>query len=59
MKKYLIALTAFTLVAAVATAQTKDQSNDNTTHQSHKGMHHKPGAYGMHKFHHRGMMMKD
>jgi periplasmic protein CpxP/Spy len=56
MKKYLIALSAFTVIAAVATAQTKDNSNDNASPQHHAGMHHKPG-YGMHSFQRHGMMM--
>lgn len=56
MKKYLVALTAFTIITIAATAQTKNSSTDNTSQQTHTQMHHKPG-YGMHQFHHHGMMM--
>jgi Spy/CpxP family protein refolding chaperone len=56
MKKYLVALTAFTIITIAATAQTKNSSTDNTSKQTHIQMHHKPG-YGMHQFHHHGMMM--
>jgi Spy/CpxP family protein refolding chaperone len=55
MNKYLVALT-FTIITIAATAQTKNSSTDNTSQQTHTQMHHKPG-YGMHQFHHHGMMM--
>ena len=56
MKKYLVALTAFTIITIAATAQTKNSSTDNTSQQTHTQMHYKPG-YAMHQFHHHGMMM--
>lgn len=56
MKKYLIALMAFTAITFAATAQTKN-STDNTSQQPHTQMHHK-SEYGMHGFHHHGMMAK-
>jgi Spy/CpxP family protein refolding chaperone len=56
MKKYAIALTAFTIITLAANAQTKSSSSDATTQQPGTAMHHKQGN-GMHKFHHRNMMM--
>ena len=54
MKKYLIALSAFTLITIAASAQTKDNSTNAT--EQHQHMHHKKTGYGMHH-HHHGMMM--
>lgn len=56
MKKYVIALTVFTVIAITAAAQTKNSSTDTTTQHPNMQMHHKDG-YAMHKFHHHGMMM--
>lgn len=57
MKKYLIALSAFTVITITASAQTKNNSADATTPESHGYMHHNMRhGYGMH--HHHGMMMK-
>ncbi len=55
MKKYLIAFSAFTIMAMTASAQTKNSSTDNTSQQTNTKMHHKPG-YGIHRLHHHGMM---
>jgi len=52
MKKYLIALTAFTLMAFTVNAQSTDNSSESpATHETGK-MHHKHGMY-IHRHHHR------
>lgn len=55
MKKYLIALTAFTVVTLTASAQIKRNTTDTTVLHPTMGMHHQQGNE-MHKFHHRNMM---
>jgi Spy/CpxP family protein refolding chaperone len=56
MKKYLIALSAFTVITITATAQIKRNSTDTTVQHHKMRMHYKEGNE-MHKFHHRNMMM--
>src|SRR5664279_237577 len=56
MKKYLVALTAFTIVAVTATAQIRRNSTDTTSMHSKMDEHYGRG-HEMHKFHQHGMMM--
>jgi Spy/CpxP family protein refolding chaperone len=59
MKKYLIALSAFTIIAVAANAQSTDNSTKSAPNQQNNKMHgHRPG-YGMNR--HRGnfTMMRD
>ena len=52
MKKYLFALSAFTLVAIAANAQSTNDSTKNTTvHQHSWQSHQKMNGYAMHRFH--------
>src|SRR5450432_302085 len=54
MKKYLIALSVFTVMTVAVNAQTKNNSTDGTGQQH--DMYHKK-SYGMHGHHHNHMMM--
>jgi Spy/CpxP family protein refolding chaperone len=58
MKKYLIALSALTVMTVAANAQEKNNSTDASGRQHDTYMHHKKPGYGMHTHHHRNMMMK-
>jgi len=55
LKKYLFALTIFSLGTFAAFAQTKTDSTNNASRQHHAQWHHK-SEYGMHQFHRHGMM---
>ena len=55
MKKYLVALSAFTVMTIAAGAQTKNNATDGTGRQH--DMYHKK-SYGMNRHHHNGMMVK-
>ena len=66
MKKYLLALAAFSLVAVAANAQSVGDSTQNsTTHQHSRNGHQKKSGYSMdggyhrnmHGYHHHNMMM--
>jgi len=55
MKKYLVALSAFTIMTVAAGAQAKTNSADANAQQ--QDMHHKRSGYGMHQHRHHSMMM--
>ena len=57
MKKYLIALTAFTLIAITSNAQIKRNATDSLGKPSAMGMHHFKRGNEMNKPHNRYMMM--
>ena len=58
MKKHLMALSAFAVIAIAANAQaTGNESGNAGKHQS-TPMHHKQGAYGRHPHHRNDMLMK-
>ena len=58
MKKYLIALSAFTVITVAANAQTNNNSTNASGQHSVTHMHHKKSGKGMHKHHKNAMMMK-
>ena len=51
MKKHLIALSAFTIMAVATNAQTKDSTGAAGQHER-THMHHEKSEYGMHQHHH-------
>ncbi len=57
MKKYLIALSAFTIMTAAANAQTKENSGADNQMRSHEQIKHKKVGHGKHH-HNMGMMLK-
>jgi len=59
MKKYLIALSAFTIIALTASAQSTDNSTKTTPEQQNNKMHRHMQAYGMNKHKGKFMMMRD
>lgn len=58
MKKYLITLTAFTVITVAANAQTNNNSTNASGQHSITQMHHNKSGKGMHKHHKNAMMMK-
>ena len=58
MKKYLIALSVFTVISVAVNAQAKSDSTHASGHQFNMHMRHKNSGYGMHNYRHHDMMMK-
>ncbi|MDQ6904020.1 MAG: hypothetical protein M3139_13530 [Bacteroidota bacterium] len=57
MKKYLLALSAFTVMAFAANAQEKSNPNESSDKQHHVHMNHDKHSDAMSMHHHRGGMM--